>query len=374
MKSFASFVIAALTAISPGISHASGQLSFGITAPYTKVGGAAPLWNPSQNHVAVSGNDVYVAYGETTASGDEEVLVGHSADGGLTWDAGTVVAHGPSLVPAGAIAIGPDPLAPGAQIVHVVFGTMTDPYGNGAISYMHLRSGAWSAPVVVNVNPATADSGAVAVDGGGGVYIVWADATGIYTSRSGDGGDGFYVLGENVVQGGSRPSVAADSIGDQFVAWADDAGVWFSSRSYRGFTFGAPVYAGNGQKGGSPVLVALDANRMYIGYDWGMALGEFGIALSTSTDGGATFTTRNVVVGQTGHVGLAVSSTGVISLANDSSGVVVQRSTNGGATWTAPVTVASAGSEYPSLALVSGKLVVAYDKQPGQAVYATKEK
>lgn len=134
------------------------------------------------------------------------------------------------------------------------------------------------------------------------------------------------------------------------------------------------MYAGNGQKGGSPVLVALDANRLYIGYDWGMALGEFGIALSTSTDGGATFASRNVVVGQTGHVGLAVSSTGVISLANDSSGVVVQRSTNGGATWTAPVTVASAGSEYPSLALASGKLVVAYDKQPGQAVYATKEK
>jgi hypothetical protein len=373
MRTFVSLALAALALVAPGLATAAGQISFGVTAPYTKVGGgAAPLWNPSQTHVAVSGNDVYAAHGETT-SGDQEVIVGHSADGGLTWDAGTVVAHGPGVVPTGAVAIGADPLVPGAIIVHVVYGTMTDAYGNGTISYTHLRNGAWSAPVVVSVNPASADSGAIATDGGGGVYIVWADANGISTSRSGDGGDGFYVLGQNVAQGGSRPTVAADSIGDQFVAWADNSGIWFSSRSYRGYTFGAPVYAGNGSKGGSPVLVSTDANHMYIAYDWGMALGSYGLALSTSTDGGATFTSRNVVLSQMGHVGLAISSTGVISFAHDATGLVVLRSSNGGASWTSPVTV-DAGGEYPSLALVSGKLVIGYDKKAGQAVYATKEK
>ncbi len=378
MMRLAAAAFVALVGLAPGFAAAAGTISFGITAPYTKVGGrAAPLWNPSQTHVAVSGNDVYVAYGETTAAGDNEVLVGHSSDGGLTWDAGTVVAHGPGLVPTGAVAVSADPSAPGAVIVHVVYGAMTDAYGNGSIYYTHLRAGAWSAPVLVSyASTAVADSGAVAASPSGHVSIVYAASSMIRRSESGDGGDNFYVQ-DGIVSGqsGSRPSVALDAADDEFVAWADNAGIWFARRNYRAFDFGAPVYAGNTNKGGSPVLVSLDANQLYIAYDWGMALGSYGIALSASTDGGVTFTSRNVTTTQTGHVGLVVGSTGVLSLAYDANGIVLQRSTNGGSSWTSPVAVdAALGSEYPSLALVAGKVVVAYDKSPGQAVYLTKEK
>ena len=378
MKRFAAAAFVALAGIAPGIAAAAGMISFGITAPYTKVGGgAAPLWNPSQTHVGVSGNDVYVAHGETTAAGDNEVLVAHSADGGLTWDAGTVVAHGPGLVPSGAVAVSADPAAPGSVIVHVVYGAMTDAYGNGSVYYTHLRGGAWSTPVLVSgTSTVAADSGAVAADPSGKVFIVYAASSTIRGSRSGDAGDNFYVLdGAVSLQAGSRPSVTFDSAGDEFVAWADDAGIWFARRNNIEFGFEPPVYAGNGYKGGSPVLVALDASHLYVAYDWGMALGSSGIALSASTNGGATFTSRNVVVGKTGNVGLAVSSTGALSLAYDGNGIVLQRSTNGGSTWSSPVAVdAALGSEFPSLALVSGKAVVAYDKKPGQAVYLTKEK
>ena len=370
-------VLVALVGLAPGFAAAAGAISFGITAPYTKVGGgAAPLWNPSQAHVAVSGNDVYVAYGEVTAAGDNEVLVGHSSDGGLTWDAGTVVAHGPGLVPTGAVAVSGDPSAPGSVIVHVVYGAMTDAYGNGSIYYTHLRGGAWSSPVLVSgSSTATADSGAVAANANGHVSIVYAASSATRRSESGDGGDGFYVLDGIVGPAGSRPSVTLDTAGDEFVAWADNAGIWFARRNSLAFDFGAPVYAGNTYKGGSPVLVSLDANHLYIAYDFGMALGSFGIALSASTDGGATFTSRNLTTTQTGHVGLAISSSGALSLAYDANGIVLQRSTNGGSSWTSPVAVdAALGSEFPSLALVAGKVVVAYDKNPGQAVYLTKEK
>ena len=378
MKNLASVALAVLVGIAPRIASAAGTISFGITAPYTKVGGgAAPLWNPSQTHVAVSGNDVYVAYGETTAAGDDEVLVGHSTDGGLTWDAGTVVAHGPGLVATGAVAVAADPATPGAIIVHVVYGAMTDAYGNGNIYYTHLRGGAWSTPVLVSyTSTAVADSGAVAASPSGHVSIVYAANSMIRRSESGDGGDNFYVQ-DGIVSGqsGSRPSVALDAADDEFVAWADNTGIWFARRNYRAFDFGAPVYAGNGYNGISPVLVAQDANHLYIAYNWGMALGSYGIALSASTDGGASFTSHNVVLSQMGNVGLAVSSTGVLSLAYDGNGIVLQRSTNGGSSWTSPVAVdAAVGSEYPSLALVAGKVVVAYDKKPGQAVYVTKEK
>jgi hypothetical protein len=169
----------------------------------------------------------------------------------------------------------------------------------------------------------------------------------------------------------SPPGTPARSL----VAWATSAGVSFARRNALAYDFGPAVEAGNGHNGLSPVLVAPDASHVYSAYAWGMALGSYGIALSASTDGGATFTSHEVVLSQMGNVGLAVSSTGVLSLAYDGNGIALQRSTNGGSSWTSPVPVdADAGSEYPSLALVSGKLLVAYDRRPGQAVYATKEK
>jgi hypothetical protein len=365
-----------------GAAAGGGGISFGVAAPYVKVAeGGVGLNGAWERNVAVNGSEVDLGEGNVTSAGEYEAAVVRSLDGGVTWQRAEVLAHGGSVDPSGvALAWGPNPAIAGAKILHAAFGTMQTSTG-GALLYDRYLGGSWTTAVAVN-GAVTARDGArsIAADAAGGVHVAFVgDGGGVYYSRSADGGATWTEIATQLVPptvNVQQASIAVDAAGDLFLAWniAYGPGTWFMRRSANAMAWSAPVQV-NDQNAGPPALAVLDTNRVYIGYWYGGPFGSSrGVNVDASTNGGASWTSHAVPSAMSNGVALAVDANGSLSFAWDtSSGVLFARSANGGATWTAPVS-AGAGGSHPSLALVSGKAVVAFHQDPAMAVYATKEK
>ncbi len=133
------------------------------------------------------------------------------------------------------------------------------------------------------------------------------------------------------------PSAFVDSSGNVIVAWdADGASVFFSRSTNEGVTFSAPVSIPTSPSPLAPQVTVSPNGTIYI--VWETASGE---SFASSTDGGATFspTPATFVLGDSAVVDSCNNVT-VIGGGNQAI-IQYQRSTDGGVTFSAPVTISN---------------------------------
>jgi hypothetical protein len=171
------------------------------------------------------------------------------------------------------------------------------------------------------------------------------------------------------------PQIAVDSKGNIYVVWLDNSSgnnsVLFSRSSDGGATFSSPLSLSN-NPGGSALFpqVAIDPTTGNIYAAWfDSNSGNPGIFFRHSTDGGATFSAPINGPAVTGPVVLAVDPSGRILLAwssNNSAGAarfVFSRSLDAGTTFTAPLPIsnnAPAGNQAFMTLDSSGNILVAW--------------
>lgn len=209
----------------------------------------------------------------------------------------------------------------------------------------------FSAPVTVGTGIV---SPAVVVDHTGNVLLLWEAAVSghnpfdVFFTRSADGGVTFSSPKDisNLPDGSAYEQIAVAPDGTIDVVWnsnCQNAGaftcpagpssaVWFAQSKDNGTTFSSPANLSNGTGAGiSTVKMAIESTgKIDVLWPGGVSTTVNGF-LTSSSDGGATFSTpRQVITGFANQ--LAVDSTGNISVsANDPANVYVARSTDGGA-------------------------------------------
>jgi hypothetical protein len=131
------------------------------------------------------------------------------------------------------------------------------------------------------------------------------------------------------------PSALVDSNGDVLVAWdADGASIFFSRSTNSGTSFSSPVSIPTSASPMSPQLAVSPDGTIYI--VWVTASGQ---SFARSMDGGATFTPSppSFVLGEFAVVD---SCDDVTTIGTGNQGVIqYQRSTDGGVTFPAPITI-----------------------------------
>src|SRR5690348_5417767 len=86
------------------------------------------------------------------------------------------------------------------------------------------------------------------------------------------------------------PTIAANAQGDVYLAWGSSSNIYFSSSSNGGATFSPPVQV-PGANGGEISMVLDSTGNIYIAWKAsGSSPGSGGILVSRSSDRGATFT------------------------------------------------------------------------------------
>jgi hypothetical protein len=139
------------------------------------------------------------------------------------------------------------------------------------------------------------------------------------------------------------PSAFVDSAGGIILAWdADGASVFFSHSTSSGATFSVPMSIPTAAKPMTPQVTVSPGGTIYI--VWQTGTGE---SFARSVDGGATFspTPPTFVLGQFA-VADSCDNVTVMSTGTSRVSVMYQRSTDGGATFAAPVTISDLNFNY----------------------------
>lgn len=164
----------------------------------------------------------------------------------------------------------------------------------------------------------------------------------------------------------ATPQTAADAAGNIYVVWEDDTNngsdILFSKSSDGGATFSTPVNISPGSSFANAPRIALDANGViYVVWQDAPVLGEQ-IFVSQSADGGSSFSGPVALSGSSvdsGNAVLAIDAFGNVDIAwegdSGTMGIYFSHSTDGGATYSSPVNVATntTGSFVPQIALGS---------------------
>ena len=177
----------------------------------------------------------------------------------------------------------------------------------------------FSAPVNLSNNPGGAFEPSLALDASGNINLAWTGSANfasgpndIFFTRSTDGGNSFStpvdVSGGQPAGGGFTPSLALDTAGNPNLVWSGcfdlacsaNSSVFFSRSNDRGATFSAPVQVSNDQTQIPQVVVDPSGNIDVVWYE-SVNGGGFlePVLFSQSSDGGATFSTPVTVSGTT---------------------------------------------------------------------------
>jgi hypothetical protein len=232
----------------------------------------------------------------------------------------------------------------------------------------------------------------VAVDAAGNIYAVWEDDTAnnsnILFSRSSDGGATFSVPRNLSNSSGWSfgPRLLVDSHGGINVVWVDptpgNQDIFFTHSTDGGTTFSIPQNLSNDPPTSGNPQIAADASGN-ISVVWESDNITLGILFTHSTDGGATFSTP-VNLASTNASGngslnpqIAVGADGSINVAweddfNFQSDICFSRSTDKGATFSTPKNLSNnAGNSFSAQIAVdlAGNInVVWMDDTPGNYV------
>jgi len=216
----------------------------------------------------------------------------------------------------------------------------------------------FSSPKNISHNTDNSFTPQVAVDGAGNIYAVWEDDTAtnsnILFSRSSDGGATFSTPGNVSKSSGSsfNPRISVDGQGGINVVWVSDAtgnnDIFFSRSTDGGNSFSTPLNLSNDAPDSLSPQLAVDASGS-INVVWESDDIKFGVLFSHSTDGGATFSTPVDLATNTGGsfgAQLVVAVDGSINVvweddSNSQSNISFSRSTDQGATFSAPKNLSS---------------------------------
>jgi hypothetical protein len=216
----------------------------------------------------------------------------------------------------------------------------------------------FSAPKNVSNNSDYSFTPQVAVDAAGNIYTVWEDDTAsnsnILFSRSTDGGATFSAPRNLSNSSGWSfdPRLLVDSQGGINVVWVCDApgnhDIFFSRSTDGGGSFSAPLNLSNDAADSLSPQLAVDTSGN-ISVVWENDSITFGVLFSHSTDGGATFSTPLDLATNTGGsfgAQLFVAPDGSIDVvweddSNSQSEISFSRSTDKGATFSTPKNLSS---------------------------------
>ena len=300
---------------------------------------------------------------DTEAVAGSDVFYRRSAPGDAVFSAPL------RLSPAGGL--GYDPVlaaGPGGRVIAAWAGRASgDTYDRVYVARSTNGGETFSAPVAVSPSTQLGARPAVAVDGAGNVVVAWYDfvpsVAVLYTARSGDGGASFaapVAIGEDAVGVVTRPGLAFDSKGAAYLVYTrqyvnSQGGLATAARisvARDGKTFAAPASLTDVNTVASfGPDVAVGANdAVHVAYYTRVvtSAGTYNreVVAVHSTDGGATFSTPVSLSknnGQSWFPSLAVEPSGAVSVAweddtgRTTSDILLSRSTDGGATFSDPV-------------------------------------
>jgi hypothetical protein len=178
----------------------------------------------------------------------------------------------------------------------------------------------------------------------GQLYLFWTQVVtmtncSILSSSSTDGAT--FTPAVNVSAGAGScnqtPSAFVDSSGNVIVAWdADGASLYFSRSTNEGINFSAPVSIPTNPSPLAPQVTVSTNGTIYI--VWETASGE---SFASSTDGGATFSPAPSTF-VLGPLVVVDSCDNLTVVGTGNQGIVqYQRSTDGGVTFSAPLTISN---------------------------------
>src|SRR6267154_2241724 len=222
-----------------------------------------------------------------------------------------------------------------------------------------VRSQQFSGPKNVSNNADYSFTPQIAVDAAGNIYMAWEDDTAnnsnILFSRSTDGGVTFSTptnLSATMTTASfSVPQIAADTAANINVVWESDTGnlaIWFSGSSDGGATFSSPQMVSTNTDGSLNPQIAVDKNGS-INVVWEDDIANHSdVSFSRSTDKGAHFSpARNlsnplgncIANSNTPRIGLDAAANINVVWTNDCGGnfdIFLSRSADNGATFSSP--------------------------------------
>jgi hypothetical protein len=302
---------------------------------------SAPVTIPSNMQDTVSGNGIQMGldgdgninllwHRELTPTGSvPNSFFSHSTNGGVTFST--------PVNPGGATS---------AQLVVAPNGNVTiiwfDQTTSNLLAVSSTDGVNFSSPITVWKAVGSPMDLTVATGSQGQIYLFWTQVVtmtncSILASSSANGVT-FAPASTISAEAGScnqTPSALVDSIGDVIVAWdADGAAVFFSHSTNSGASFSAPVSIPTAARPLAPQVAVSPGGTIYI--VWQNGSGE---SFARSVDGGATFSPAppTLVLGQ---FAVADSCDNVTVMGTGNQGrVMYQRSSDGGVTFTPPVTI-----------------------------------
>lgn len=330
------------------------------------------------------GPGVYVAWGELV---DAEILFAASADGGATFGpARTIVPQ------AGGAAFEQLAMrARGAGEIHLALTAFDTDFGGAEVLYLRSMDGGatFAPPLQVSVTDAF-NSYVPAVDVGWAVAVSWTDddvdtgQTAIRYSQSLDGGSTFSAP-RTLSSPAAGPTLCSDigltGTGTTYVAWMQgihpNEDIYFSRSLDGGGTFSTPIDISNlPEKSWCPHIAVAAGGTIHVVWAEGAAFTDRKLMATRSTDGGQTFSTPQVVsdpaVDMAIDPRIAVAGAGTVLLTWGTGDIAtgdldcfVARSTDGGATFSAPVPTPGCG---PMAARAANRLHTAFPRTlPGQS-------
>jgi hypothetical protein len=389
-------LIAVICLVMSAPAHAA-KIEFGITEDKIKIGDGSAgyvTYGPGQS-IAVSGQELHVAYPTDNSYGEVEIRYASSMDGGATWEKSELIARDTNFYETGAsIAVAND-------IVHVVWAN------NSTQTIYHSRSvsgGQWSTPAVISGTVSCAsEQRSVAADVSGGVHVVyygWGPA-GIYYSGSDDSGATFgeqgTMIGDCSYWFCGEPSVTADSSSKAYASWQMET-AFINSTSYTAQvyrigvegTWGAisnipgsdslPISKGGpgGPGGGWGTIAATDdPNDTTVCASWGLYDVGTGVAVACTDDVGVNWELHtNITTDSTDRGSVGVDTNGIPSVTwhTGSEGIKFSRH-QGGTNWTIPIIVDSS-LRYSDPKMVidgNGKAHIVSGDSQDKVLYYTKE-
>jgi hypothetical protein len=282
----------------------------------------------SETAILAFGSTVLVGFndsGSFTGGANKFTGYARSTDGGATFvDGGTL--------PTSAIGDAGDPVLARNETTGRIYYSTLGFSGAGTIQMFRSDDGgaSWMAPVNATPGGSTEDKQWHTVDnypgaGNGNVYMLsrrFGAGPGIYFFRSTDHGNTFGPNGGTLITTGSQGAfITVGTDHSIYAFWFAGANILMRKSTDFGATFGAPITVASGLVGGTNGDLALTGIRQGLATPSGFRSNEFPHAAVNPSNGNIYATFANNPAGA------------------DKGDIFVVQSTNGGATWSAPVRV-----------------------------------
>lgn len=328
--------------------------------------------NPN-NKVAIDGTNVYAALEDS--DGNRRLRIAKSSNSGVTWGLSAIPTNdtladidGLGTASIARVAVGIDPAYPTQKIVHALW---RNDLGDVMYSYFSTRPNqtGWSeARKISDALAGTYEINAV-VTSNGALHVL---VDNLYTTATTP--DAAFTTPRAITPGGNG-SLIKDSTNNLFAVTTDGTAIYFTKKLTTSPDWSASVVVSpvTYTMSGYITVAVANTSTMYVGYADSTASA---IKLAVSTNGGNSWTTRNVLALPAGFgtdVAIAVTTSKVLTLvaqtgqdANGNNILKVFRTNDNGVSWSTPVTIQADGDPIVELDASNKAMILARSGQGGQ--------